>query len=78
VDFDTFQAVVNDALSVPLPPIRHTTGQRLRVLIGRHDPYAEAADVDYWHSVFPVATVELVEAGHFPHLELPPECWLPA
>ena len=78
LDFETFEAVVNDVLAVPPPPIPQDPRRYIRVVIGRHDPYAEMGDVGHWRKWFPAATVELVEAGHFPHLELPRELWLPA
>jgi len=77
LDFETFQAVVDDWVVEAAPNQLADPAQRTRVLIGRHDPYAQSGDVDDWHRIFPAATVELVEAGHFPHLELPPERWLP-
>jgi hypothetical protein len=47
------------------------------VLLGRYDPYARDDDLPIWRGVFPLARFEQVDAGHFPHLELSPEAWLP-
>jgi len=78
LDFETFEAVIHDVPAVPPAAIAEDLGRQIQVLIGRHDPYAEAGEVDYWRAWFPAATVELLDAGHFPHLELPPERWLRA
>jgi pimeloyl-ACP methyl ester carboxylesterase len=71
----TYQSVLGDYLdrmpqSVPwLGPAR--------VLIGRYDPYASSGDGDAWRKLLPNASIHIVEAGHFPHLELPPSVWMP-
>jgi pimeloyl-ACP methyl ester carboxylesterase len=72
----TFQAVLGDFLGRRLgaPP---TFSGTVRILIGRYDPYARADDAGLWRAVFPQAAVEFVEAGHFPHLELPAKVWIP-
>jgi pimeloyl-ACP methyl ester carboxylesterase len=72
----TYQAVLNDFITrVPLPPV--TWRGSANVWIGRHDPYALPSDAEAWRVVLPQASVQFVEAGHFPHLELPPYLWLP-
>lgn len=48
-----------------------------KVLLGRYDPYATPDDKLRWQEIFPCAEIETLEAGHFPHLELPAEVWLP-
>jgi pimeloyl-ACP methyl ester carboxylesterase len=73
----TFQAVLSDFLGRK-PAAPPTFSGTVRVLIGRSDPYARADDVGLWRAVFPQAAVEFVEAGHFPHLELPAKEWMPA
>ena len=73
----TFQAVLADFLKRK-PPAAPMFGGPVRVLIGRFDPYARENDADLWRPMFPQATVQLVEAGHFPHLELPAKDWMPA
>ena len=60
------------------PPPPPAFGGSVRVLIGRFDPYARADDGQLWRAVLPQASVEFVDAGHFPHLELPVEIWMPA
>jgi pimeloyl-ACP methyl ester carboxylesterase len=73
----TYLAVLRDFLErkPPGPPMFSGT---VRVLIGRLDPYARADDAGLWRAVFPQSAVEFVEAGHFPHLELPPGVWMPS
>jgi pimeloyl-ACP methyl ester carboxylesterase len=73
----TFQAVLADFLERKSAAPPAFSGS-VRVLIGRFDPYARADDAGLWRAVFPKAVVEFVEAGHFPHLELPAEDWMPA
>jgi pimeloyl-ACP methyl ester carboxylesterase len=48
-----------------------------KILLGRYDPYVAADDALRWRELFPCGELETVEAGHFPHLELPAEVWLP-
>jgi pimeloyl-ACP methyl ester carboxylesterase len=52
-------------------------GGPVRVWIGRCDPYARPDDAGLWRAVFPQASVDFVETGHFPHLELPAKVWMP-
>jgi pimeloyl-ACP methyl ester carboxylesterase len=75
-DAETLQAVVNELLWVSQPPLP-AESPPVRVLLGRHDPLFDESDLSAWHAVLPRAMVEIVDAGHFPHLELPPEVWLP-
>jgi pimeloyl-ACP methyl ester carboxylesterase len=73
----TFQVVLGDFLKRE-PAAPHTFSGSVRVLIGRFDPYARPGDARLWRAVFPQAAVDFVEAGHFPHLELPAKDWMPA
>jgi pimeloyl-ACP methyl ester carboxylesterase len=72
----TFQAALGDFLGRK-PAAPPTFSGSVRVLVGRFDPYARADDAGMWRAVFPNASVEFVEAGHFPHLELPAKDWMP-
>lgn len=72
----TYQAVLNDFITRALPPPVTWRGSA-QVCIGRHDPYALPSDAESWRRVLPQASVQFVETGHFPHLELPPSLWLP-
>jgi pimeloyl-ACP methyl ester carboxylesterase len=72
----TFQAALGDFIErKPVAPPAFSGS--VRVIIGRFDPYARADDAALWRAVFPQASVEFVEAGHFPHLELPAKDWMP-
>jgi pimeloyl-ACP methyl ester carboxylesterase len=73
----TFRAVLADFLKRK-PAAAQAFNGAVRVLVGRCDPYASADDAGLWRAVFPQAAVEFVEAGHFPHLELPAKDWIPA
>jgi pimeloyl-ACP methyl ester carboxylesterase len=73
----TYLAVLRDFLSTG-PRTAPKFDGPVRVFIGRFDPYASPDDGPLWRAVFPKASVEFVEAGHFPHLELPAKDWMPA
>jgi pimeloyl-ACP methyl ester carboxylesterase len=75
VHVPTYLAVLRDFLE-RMPAAPPTFSGSVRVVIGRYDPYARADDAGLWRAVFPKASVEFVEAGHFPHLELPAEDWM--
>ena len=72
----TYQAVLNDFITRG-PPSPVTWRGSANVWIGRHDPYALPSDAEAWRVVLPNASVQFVDAGHFPHLELPPTLWQP-
>lgn len=78
IDWPTCQALMTAALGTPPPalPVRHRAP--VRIIIGRFDPYFDEDDVGAWEALWPGATVEIVEAGQFPHLELPSTVWMPA
>ena len=71
----TYQAVLNDFITRGPPPLVTWRGSA-QVWIGRHDPYALPNDAESWRGVLPEASVQFVETGHFPHLDLPPSTWL--
>lgn len=75
-DLTTLQAVVSEVLLAP-PPLTSGSSPPVRVLLGRHDPIFEESDLGEWQATMPGARIEAVDAGHFIHLELPPEVWLP-
>lgn len=78
IDMPTFQAVLADVLMVPQVPLSAPHPGGVRILVGRLDPYFHGRDISAWKGLWPGALVELVDAGHFPHLELPPADWMPA
>jgi pimeloyl-ACP methyl ester carboxylesterase len=77
IDWHTCQSVMTAALVTPQIPLRSPHPGKVRVLLGRHDPYFDQSDVDGWKTLWPGVAVEVVETGHFPHLELPPSVWMP-
>lgn len=76
-DLPTFQAVMPVLLSAGKLPAVTNPGRSIRVLVGRHDPLAEETDPQIWRALLPDASIELVDCGHFPHLELPAAAWMP-
>jgi pimeloyl-ACP methyl ester carboxylesterase len=48
----------------------------IRVCMGRYDPFYRPEDVQSWQALLPSSSLEIVDAGHFPHLELPPYRWM--
>lgn len=78
IDWPTYQAGLAEALAMPQVPLASPHPGGVRILLGRFDPYFEESDTGAWKALWPTATVEIVEAGHFPHLELPPAAWMPS
>jgi pimeloyl-ACP methyl ester carboxylesterase len=72
----TYQAVLNDFMTRSPPKPTKWRGSAA-VWIGRNDPYASPSDAEAWGAVLPSASIQFVDSGHFPHLELPPSLWLP-
>jgi pimeloyl-ACP methyl ester carboxylesterase len=77
VDWPTCQAVMTAALAVPQSALAAPHQGEVRIVLGRLDPYFDDSDIAVWRALWPGATVEVVDAGQFPHLELPPSVWLP-
>jgi pimeloyl-ACP methyl ester carboxylesterase len=77
IHMETFQSVVMSMLLVPQQRSDVVPIGGVRILIGRYDPYYEASDTNVWQKIWPHASVEIVDAGHFPHLELAPAVWMP-
>lgn len=78
IDWHTCQSVMAAALAVQQSPVASPHPGGVRILLGRFDPYFDESDILAWKALWPSASVEIVDAGHFPHLELPPAIWLPA
>lgn len=68
---ETFQAVLNDMVRVPVRAAPLRPGQSVQVLIGQRDPYTGERDTESWLEHLPGAVVMQFDAGHFPHLERP-------
>lgn len=77
IDMPTFQAVLAEVLMVPQEPLPAPHPGGVRIVVGQRDPYFSGRDIPAWKRLWPGARVELVQAGHFPHLELPPADWMP-
>lgn len=78
IDWPTFQSVMRAALAAPQVPLSSPHPGGVRILLGRFDLYFDQSDVMAWKTLWPSASVEIVDAGHFPHLELPPTIWMPS
>lgn len=79
IDWTTFQSVMSAALAAPPQvPLSSPHPGGVRILLGRFDLYFDESDIAAWKTLWPSASVEIVEAGHFPHLELPPAIWMPS
>lgn len=77
-DAATFQAVLDDYAVHEPSTGRPAFSGPVMVQFGRHDPVLDAeCEARQWQRLFPQATVGKVDAGHFIHLELAPEQWLP-
>lgn len=77
IDWPTCQAVMTAALATPqvaLPGPRH---EQVRILLGRFDPYFDDSDIAVWRTLWSGAIDDVVNAGQFPHLELPVSVWFP-
>ncbi len=73
-DFAAHLAIADDYQRTPLPAQPSPFTGPVELLLGVADPLADpAATADWWRRCFPQASVRLVTAGHFPHLELPQE-----
>lgn len=78
IDWPTLQSVMTATLtSYQAFPVTLAFPGEVRILLGRYDPYFDESDVAGWTTLWPSATVEIVNAGHFPHLELPSRTWMP-
>ncbi|MDH4284701.1 MAG: alpha/beta hydrolase [Gallionellaceae bacterium] len=76
LDISTFFSVMRDMLlAPPLPQINDFAGN-VTVFLGKHDPLLQLdEDMERWRRIFPQSQFRIVNAGHIPHLELPPEMW---
>lgn len=77
IDWPTCQALMVAALAAPQSALPATHHDPVRIVIGRYDPCFDEGDISAWRTLWPGATVEIVDAGQFPHLELPPRVWMP-
>lgn len=78
-DFVAFRAIVDDFLDTPAFQGRSRFTGPVSIVLGVYDPFIDPETGGLpWIEHFPQATMRVVEAGHFPHLELPIfDWWLP-
>jgi pimeloyl-ACP methyl ester carboxylesterase len=76
IDIATFFAVMEEALHTPNSTQPAGFDGEVSIVMGRDDPLLDLdVDKQKWSKVFPQAEFTVVDAGHFVHLELPPEAW---
>jgi pimeloyl-ACP methyl ester carboxylesterase len=78
LDPTTFFAVINTFLTAsPIGPVEGFSGE-VTLLLGREDPLVSVeGDLAQWRRILPKLQAEVVDAGHFVHLELAPTTWWP-
>ncbi|MGH8132324.1 MAG: hypothetical protein ACRETP_03690, partial [Steroidobacteraceae bacterium] len=77
IDVTTFQVVLDDFLRHVPKSFQLDFRKPIKVLQGRCDPYlGSSSRIEPWMGINPAIEVAVVDTGHFPHLELPPERWL--
>lgn len=77
VDFNTCKVILEDFWSTPVPDTPVAVTGPVTLVFGVHDVLVDAAAAEHvWRRYFPHATTQLVDAGHFVHLEAPPSVWL--
>ena len=83
IDVPTFFAVMFDRLRAPPQPRAEACPEHRRrrfdgevtAILGKHDPLHVEESSEKWREIFPQAQFKVMDAGHFLHLELPPEVW---
>lgn len=76
-DTTTLFAVLEEGLENSLAPAPAGYSGPVRLLMGKHDPLLEIErDLARWQVIFPGLQLDICEAGHNPHFELPVWQWL--
>ena len=76
LDVATYFAVMQEFLHTQNSTQSAEYGGKVSIVMGRDDPLLDLdEDRKKWLGVFPDAEFMVVDAGHFLHLELPPETW---
>jgi pimeloyl-ACP methyl ester carboxylesterase len=76
-DLDTFTAVSRELIKRPIASLSLGQVNRINILAGRHDPYFDPkADIGLWKTLFPEASIRIVDSGHMLPLEIPIAEWL--
>lgn len=78
IDWPACQSLMIDALATAesSAPVQHRNP--VRIVMGRFDPCFDEGDAAAWRALWPGASVQIVDTGQFPHLELPPSAWMPS
>lgn len=78
-DLPTFTAVSREVIQRPIIPLPAGYGEKIRILVGRHDPYfAPDTDNEFWKVLFPEASIRIVDGSHMLPFELPTAEWAQA
>jgi len=82
MNLETFLTVMNDLLGTPQQAQNQAQNERfdgeVRLVLGCQDPLLDRdEDIAAWRRVFPQLQHQVVDCGHFVHLELGPEVWWP-
>ena len=76
LDIATFFTVMKEFLHTPNLTQPAGYEGEIEIIMGIHDPLLDLdVDKQKWLEVFPQAKFSVMDAGHFLHLELPPEIW---
>jgi pimeloyl-ACP methyl ester carboxylesterase len=77
VDFNTFIVILKDFWETKPMNVKTTVAGPVNFVFGTHDVLVDATqEARNWLRYFPDATISQLDAGHYPHLEAPPELWL--
>lgn len=77
LDFNTFMVILKDFWETKPMHARATVQGPVNLVFGTHDVLVDAQqETQNWLRFFPDATISLLDAGHYVHLEAPPDLWL--
>ena len=75
----TFTAVSRELIQRPVLALPADHCAKIRILAGQHDPYfAPNTDIEFWKTLFPEVSIEIVDSSHMLPFETPPSEWLKA
>ncbi|PTB20128.1 hypothetical protein C9I57_13555 [Trinickia symbiotica] len=77
-DVSAFRTILQDFWNAPALEGPPRVECPVEIVFGREDVLTDSAsESNVWAAFFPHAKIRHVDAGHFVHLELPPEQWWP-